>query len=147
MWTPSWLNFHGSGLSYVTVIGPLKHQEAEANGSQEEFQTVSARHGTHYTLTSRNKRAGVVQWLGALAVLLEDLGSIPSTHMVAHTSLHGNFSGGGRSRSTQALTSYASVLPADELPRDLWFPHHFISSLKAILWIQLCRSWGTWMSN
>jgi hypothetical protein len=41
----------------------------------------------------RGMAGGMGQWLGALAALPEDLGSIPSNHLVAHTFLYIQFSG------------------------------------------------------
>lgn len=48
--------------------------------SSKQFQLH--RHSMHHTLTSRNKRraGAMLQWLGALGALPEDLGSIGSSH-------------------------------------------------------------------
>lgn len=109
MWAPASPSFHGSSLCYLTVIGHWEYQEAEANGSQEEFQTVLATHTAAYTIPLHlETKEGLEQWFSGWEhwVLPEDLGSIPSTHMAAHTSLHGNFGWWGTAdqpRSLQAM--------------------------------------------
>lgn len=86
MWAPVSPSFHGSSLCYVTVIGHWEYQEAEANGSQEEFQTVLATHTAAYTIPLHlETKEGLEQW-----VLPEDLGSIPSTHMAALLQFQGD---------------------------------------------------------
>lgn len=47
----------------------------------------------HNRLVKKQKEEGVVKWVRALPALLEDSGSIPGTHVVAHNCSQFQFQG------------------------------------------------------
>lgn len=136
MWASASPNFHGLQFELCDCNRPLR-----ASGGRGKWFTRRipncfsyTNNSIHYTLTSRNKRGAgaMVQWLGALGSS-EDLGSIPSIHMAAHTSLHGNFGWWGTADQARSLQAMQMLYPRPL--RHLWFTH------LAILWLQPCRSW------
>lgn len=143
MWAPASPSFHGSSLCYVSVIGHWEYQEAEANGSQEEFQTVLATHTAAYTIPLHlETKEGLEQWFSGWEhwALPEDLGSSMS-HMAAHTSLHGNFGWWGTADQPRSL-QVMQVLYC-QATRDCSLLMFSCPHLLAVLRFQPCRSWDT----
>jgi hypothetical protein len=75
VWFPTYLP--GSLLLPVTPTTSFSLHDARSIHPHKSMFT--------YSLTCTNKSLGEMdQWLRALAALLGDVGSIPSTHMMAH---------------------------------------------------------------